>query len=87
MQRGGRKVKKALKAGMQMIMISTKSDLGKKFGGKALQHAPILFKKGVFKIKNDKVRRVLNFEVAIASQSCQSQVRNTKQSKKLKQLR
>ena len=79
MQRGGRKVKKAIKSGMQMIMISTKSDLGKTFSGKVLQHVPTLFEKGVFKIKNDKVRRVLNFEVAITSQSCQSQVRNTKQ--------
>ena len=77
MQRGGRKVKKALKAGMQMIMISTKSDLGKKFGGKALQHAPILFKKGVFKIKNDKVRRVLNFELANTAANHKSEILNS----------
>ena len=51
MQRTRRKVKKDLKAGMQTIKISAKSDLEKKLGGEALQHAPTLFEKRVFKIK------------------------------------
>ena len=38
----------------------TKSDLGKKLGRETLRHAPTLLKKHVSKIKNDKVRRVLN---------------------------
>ena len=77
MQRGGRKVKKALKSGMQMIMISIKSDLGKTFSDKVLQHAPALFEKGVFKIKNDKVRRVLNFELANTAANHKSEILNS----------
>ena len=47
-----KKVTRALKVGVQLIKRMTKSDLGKKLGGEALQHAPILSKKHVSKIKN-----------------------------------
>ena len=51
-----KKVTRALKVGMQLIKRMTKSDLGKKLGGEALRHAPILSKKHVSKIKNGKLK-------------------------------
>ena len=44
---------------MQLIKRLAKSDLGKKLGGEPSRHALTLFEKGVSKIKNDKIRRVL----------------------------
>ena len=66
MQRGRGKFTKALHAGIQLIERLAKSNLGKRLWGEALRYASTFFEKGVTKIKNDKVRRVLNSDLANA---------------------
>ena len=49
---------------VSLLKSLVKSDLGKKLGSEALGYIPTLLEKGVSKIKIDKVRRVLNVDLA-----------------------
>lgn len=54
-----------------------KLDLGKYLGGETRRHATTLFEKVISKIKNDKVRRVLNFELANTAANHKSEILNS----------
>lgn len=58
------KTTKTLKARMKRIQRLAKSSLGKTLWGQAIKYPPSLYKKGVSRINNNKIRKVLNSNLA-----------------------
>ena len=60
----GRGFKEVLRKGFCLGKRSTKSEIGKNIGKVALKNAPQFFEKGVGKIKNKNLKKILNSDIA-----------------------